>query len=58
LCITKPTHQFSEIENITKEEKKNKKITHLHDTYGDNLYKNSIRRAKFLNPKLQKYKHS
>ena len=27
-------------------------ITHLHDTYGDNLYKNSIRRAKFLNPKF------
>ena len=32
--------------------KKNKKITHLHDTYGDNLYKNSIRKAKFLNLKF------
>ena len=31
---------------------KQKQITHLHDTYGDNLYKNSIRRAKFLNPKF------
>ena len=32
---------------------KNKnKITHLHDTYGDNLYKNSIRKAKFLNLKF------
>ena len=47
------------MENITTEEKKTKtiaqkqkQITHLHDTYGDNLYKNSIRRAKFLIPKL------
>ena len=54
------------MENITIEEKKQKqlpknknncpkkknKITHLHDTYGDNLYKNSIRKAKFLNLKF------
>ena len=40
------------MENITKEEK-NKKITHLHDTYGDNLYKNSIR-SKIPKPKTPK----
>ena len=52
------------MENITTEEKKQKQLPknknncpkkkkiHLHDTYGDNLYKNSIRKAKFLNPKF------